>query len=152
MDVAALIVWVVTALGGFYLLGTWLAARGRSSVAVGAGSAPASGTGVSAPSRLPTPLVFGHFLLAAAGLVLWIVYLATDSDSLAWVAFGLLVVVALGGFTMFARWIGGRRGAQSGGSAAPEDRFPVAVVAAHGVFAATTLVLVLLAALEVGGS
>src|SRR3954454_1433765 len=117
MDVAALIVWVVTALGGFYLLGTWLAARGRSSVAVGAGSAPASGTGASAPSRLPTPLIFGHFLLAVAGLVLWIVYLATDSDGLAWVAFGLLVVVALGGFAMFARWIGGRRGALRGATA-----------------------------------
>src|SRR3954453_7848588 len=141
MDVAALITWIVTALGGFYLLGTWLSGRSRSPVAAGTGRAPASDSRVSAPSRLPTPLVFGHFLLAAAGLVLWIVYLATNSRGLAWVAFALLVVVALGGFTMFARWIGGGRGVVNGAAGAPEDRFLVVVVAAHGVFAATTLVL-----------
>ncbi|MFG2132980.1 hypothetical protein ACGFNV_34985 [Streptomyces sp. NPDC048751] len=40
----------------------------------------------------------------------------------------------------------------AGDEAAPAERhLPVPVVAAHGVLAATTLVLVLLAALEVGG-
>jgi hypothetical protein len=33
-----------------------------------------------------------------------IIYVATDSDALAWVAFVLLAVVALLGFTMFAIW------------------------------------------------
>jgi len=144
MDVAALITWVVTALGGFYLLGTWLTERSRRPAAAGAGRGPAGGGREVRPSRLPAPLIFGHFLLAAAGLVLWIVYLASDKEGLAWVSFGVLVVVALGGFTMFGRWLGGR------GGGAPEDRFPVAVVAAHGIFAATTLVLVLIAAVQSG--
>lgn len=155
MDVAALITWVITALGGFYLLGTWLSARARRPAAatVGAGApgrgAAGGAAGGGQPSRLPAPIVFGHFLLAAAGLVLWIVYLASDKSALAWVSFVLLVIVALGGFTLFGRWISGRSAARPGGGA-PEDRFPVPVVAAHGVLAATTLILVLIAALQSG--
>jgi hypothetical protein len=88
-------------------------------------------------------------------LVLWIIYLATDSDALAWVAFAALLVVASMGFTMLAFWLQGRRvpaTAGAGGPAragAPEQHFPVPVVVLHGLLAATTLVLVLLTA--VGG-
>ena len=60
--------------------------------------------------------------------------------------FGLLLPVALLGFTMLARWIPVRRNGTA------ESRFPVGVVIGHGLFAATTLVLALLAALGVGGS
>ena len=80
MHIAALVTWLITALGGFYLLGTWIAR--------GALRAPGS-------SRLPAPVLFGHFLLAAAGLVVWIIYLAADKKALAWTAFALLVPVAL---------------------------------------------------------
>ena len=131
MAIAALITWLITAVGGFVMLGMWISRGGHR---------PDSG------SRLAPGLVFGHFALAAIGLVLWIVYVAIDSDALAWVAFILLLPVALLGFTMLARWIPARR------SGTAESRFPVPVVAAHGLFAATTLVLALLAALEVGGS
>jgi hypothetical protein len=62
------------------------------------------------------------------------------------VAFVLLLPVALLGFTMLARWIPARRASTA------ESRFPVPVVAAHGLFAAATLVLTLLVALGVGGS
>ena len=55
-----------------------------------------------------------------------------------------LLPVAVLGFTMLARWLGSRR------RATPESRFPVPVVIGHGLFAATTLVLVLLTALGVG--
>jgi uncharacterized membrane protein len=131
MAIAALITWLVTAVGGFVMLGIWISRGGHR---------PGSG------SRLAPGLVFGHFALAVIGLVLWIIYLVVDSDALAWVAFVLLLPVALLGFTMLARWIPARR------SGTAESRFPVAVVAGHGLFAATTLVLALLAALEVGGS
>jgi hypothetical protein len=131
MAIAALITWLITAVGGFVMLGMWISRGGHR---------PGSG------SRLAPGLVFGHFALAAIGLVLWIVYVAIDSDALAWVAFILLLPVAALGFTMLARWIPARR------SGTAESRFPIAVVAAHGLFAATTLVLALLAALEVGGS
>jgi hypothetical protein len=144
MEVAALITWVVTALGGFVLLGTWLSRGGLRE---------------RGASRFPPALILGHFLLAAGGLVLWIVYLATDTDSLAWIAFAALLVVALLGFTMLARWLQGRRAPVTAGvgptgdsgAVAPEQHFPVVVVALHGLLAATTLVLVLLTALDAGG-
>ena len=139
MDVAALITWVITALGGFILLGTWISRGGTR------------GGGDAAASRFPPGLIFGHFLLAATGLVLWIVYLAVDSAALAWVSFAILLVVALLGFTMAARWLQGRRAPVAAGgpgaSRPPEQHFPVPVVVLHGLLAATTLVLVLLAAL-----
>jgi hypothetical protein len=138
MEVAALIAWVITALGGFILLGTWISRGGTRQRDAGA-------------SRFPPGLIFGHFLLAATGLVLWIVYLAADSAALAWVCFAILVVVALLGFTMAARWLQDRRAPVAAGGQAsarpPEQHFPVPVVVLHGLLAATTLVLVLLAAL-----
>jgi hypothetical protein len=138
VGVAALITWIVTALGGFVLLGTWLSRGGMREAGA---------------SRFPPGLILGHFLLAATGLVLWIVYLATDSETLSWVAFALLLVVALLGFTMAARWLQGRRvavGAGAGAAVPAEQHFPVAVVVLHGLLAATTLVLVLLTALGAG--
>ncbi|MEV4340571.1 hypothetical protein [Streptomyces sp. NPDC049590] len=151
MDIAALIAWVVTALGGFYLLGTWIQRGGVRGQGSGA-------------SRLPAPVVFGHFALAAIGLVVWIVYVVADRSALAWTSFGLLLPVALLGFVMLARWIPVRRdraaavgapGAASApgtdGSVPAERHFPIAVVLAHGLFAVVTLVLVLLTALGVGG-
>jgi hypothetical protein len=57
---------------------------------------------------------------------------------------------------MFAVWLRRRRQpalTERVGSGAPaEQSFPVAVVAAHGVFAVVTVLLVLLVALGVGGS
>ncbi|MGW2637033.1 hypothetical protein [Streptomyces sp. NPDC001348] len=152
MDIAALIAWVVTALGGFYMLGTWIQRGGIRQ--------QQSGT-----SRLPAPVVFGHFALAAIGLVVWIIYVVADKSALAWTAFGLLLPVALLGFVMLARWIPVHRGHATAGAASaattaggtetavPAERhFPVPVVTAHGLFAVATLVLVLLTALGIGGS
>ena len=131
MSIAALITWLVTAAGGFIMLGVWISRGGHR---------PDSGT------RLAPGLVFTHFALAVAGLVLWIVYLVAHKTALAWVAFVLLLPVALLGFTMLARWIPARH------TDTAESRFPVPVVVGHGLFAATTLVLVLLTALGVGVS
>jgi hypothetical protein len=146
MNVAALVVWVLTAGGGFYLLATWIAKGGARS--------PSS-------SQLPPALIFGHFALAAVGLVVWIVFVIAGSKALAWIAFALLVPVALLGFAMLARWIPTYRAraavvaggpAASGPSAAePAERhFPVALVAGHGLLAVVTVILVLLAALGIG--
>ncbi|MFC9614938.1 hypothetical protein [Streptomyces sp. NPDC056721] len=141
MDIAALITWLITALGGFYMLGTWLSRGGAK-----AGN-----------SRLPVPVIFGHFALAAVGLVVWIIYVITDKDALAWTAFGLLVPVALLGFAMLAQWLPVHRArsaaATPGAEPEPAERyFPVPVVAGHGLFAVVTVVLVLLTALGIGGS
>lgn len=134
MAIAALICWVITALGGFVLLGKWITGGGAK-----AGSA----------TRLPAPIVFAHFLLAVAGLILWIVYLVMDADVLAWIAFVLLVVIALAGFAMVARWIPVYQG-KAGTEAAPEKGFPIAVVGAHGIVAVATVVTVLLSAAGIG--
>ena len=113
--------------------------------------------------RIRPPLIFTHFLLAASGLVLWIIYLAAGRKGWAWAAFVVLLVVASLGFGMLALWIQRRQAAGihalagAGGSASmvegstpAEQHFPVPVVGLHGLLAATTLVLVLLAALNVG--
>jgi hypothetical protein len=145
MKWAALIAWLITAGGGFVLLSIWLA-RGGMQQAQGAGN------------RIRPPLILSHFLLAAGGLVVWIIFLISDNDALAWIAFAILAVVAVLGFTMFAIWLR-RRQARTGGGAEiatpgvpAEQHFPVAVVGLHGLLAVTTVVLVLLAALDVGGS
>ena len=146
MQWAALIAWVVTAAGGFVLLAIWLS-RGGMRQASAAGS------------RIP-PLILSHFLLAAIGLVIWIIYVATDSDALAWVAFVLLAVVAVLGFTMFAIWYQRRQrgpvaatgvaGNPGSSETPPEQHFPVPIVGLHGLLAVTTVVLVFLTAVGVG--
>jgi hypothetical protein len=140
MGIAALITWVLTAGGGFYMLATWVSK---------------GGTRQPRTSNFPPALIFGHFALAAIGLVVWIIYVITDTEGLTWVAFVLLLPVALLGFIMVSRWIPARRAsAQAAGTSAvarPEQHFPVPVVAGHGLLAVVTLVLVLLTALGVGG-
>jgi len=148
MESAALILWVLTAGGGFVLLALWLKNGGMAQGERG---------------KIRPPLIMSHFLLAATGLVLWIVYVATDSDALAWIAFVLLAIVAALGLTMFAVWLRQRQGAAPAAGGAParttaagpggepaEQRFPVAIVGLHGVLAVTTVVLVFLTAVGVG--
>ena len=120
-----------------------------------------------AGNRIRPPLIFSHFGLAATGLVLWIIYLANDSDTLKWVAFVILLIVALLGWTMFAIWYQRRqRGPRAesaavgavGAGATPgadddtpaEQRFPVSIVTIHGIAAVTTVALVFLTAIGVG--
>jgi hypothetical protein len=151
MSIAALVAWVVTALGGFVMLGQWVSRGGLRQQRSGA-------------SRFPAGVVFSHFGLAAGGLVVWIAYLLTGQHRLTWVAFVLLIPVALLGFILLARWIpvyrrhavtaGAPQGGTSTGSgsvqAEPAERhLPVPVVVAHGLFAVITVVLVLLTALGI---
>jgi hypothetical protein len=150
MGIATLVIWILTAGGGFFMLAKWVA---------GGGHRQPSNT------RFPPALIFGHFVLAVAGLVLWILYLLLDNDALGWAAFIVLIPVALLGFTMLARWIPvyrqatvpagtGRAAAATNttGNEPAERSFPVVVVAAHGVLAVATLVLALLTMLGVGAS
>jgi manganese efflux pump family protein len=147
MRIAALITWILTAGGGAFMLATWISKGGVRR---------------SETSRIPPALIFGHFALAATGLVVWILYVLTDTDALAWVAFVILLPVALLGFGMLARWLPTYRAehatatrspeSSGAGDKAPEAHFPVPTVIAHGLLAVITLVLVLLTALGVGGS
>jgi hypothetical protein len=167
MRFVALIVWFITALWGLYMLAVWLIEN----------DATRQG---NAASRLPLPVILSHVTFAVTGLVVWVVYLLVDRPVLAWIAVGILVAIALLGLTMFARWIPVYRMADEqvsvpvaamsgGGPATPgtaqgvpgigslrelpaEGSFPLLIVLAHGVFAVSTVVLVVLTALGVGGS
>ena len=152
MVVIALISWIVTVCAGLYLLAIWLIEYDIS--------APGG-----AVSRLPRTIISGHGLLASSGLLVWIGYLIVDRDMLGWVALATLVAVVLLGLTMLGRWIVVRRALGAALRARPgdvfararvvapaESHFPVPVVVAHGVLAFSTVTLVLLTVLGVGGS
>jgi len=164
---AALITWFAGVLAGLYMLTVWLIENDVTGQH-------------SAPSQLRVPVIFGHLTLAITGLGVWVAYLVLDRDILAWVSVGTLTVIILLGLTMFARWLPVYRepalpvapAVLTGPGwparttlpaeetpptgqlyAAPaESHFPVAVIAAHGLLAGVTLVLVMLTTLGVGGS
>jgi hypothetical protein len=178
MPVFALITWIVTALGGLYLLAIWLIEYDPDFQR-------------AAATRLPVPVISSHVLLAVGGLVVWIMYLITNKDVFEWATVAILAFVASFGLTMAVRWIGVYRAGPLTPSAAvmtkpaaqgglrdawtpseawavagtqghatravelavpPERHFPVSVVIGHGLFAVATIVLVLLTILGVGGS
>jgi hypothetical protein len=142
MKWAALILWLATAGGGFIMLGIWLKNGGMAQAGLQG-------------ARIRPPLLFSRFLLAVTGLVLWIIYLANDSDTIKWIAFALLLVVAVLGFAMLGIWLSRRRASAQSRAEAPdvppaEQQFPTAIVALHGIAAATTLVLVFLTNIGIG--
>jgi hypothetical protein len=140
MTAAALITWVCTALLGLVLLAIWLIEYDPEFQR-------------AAATRLPVPVIFLHAALAVGGLVVWAAYLLEDMSRLAWTAVIMLGVVVPLGMVMAVRWIPVRRAKvaarRTGSIASPELRFaaernfPLPVVAAHGLFAAVTVTLVL---------
>jgi len=133
MKGAALALWVMTALGGLTMAGMWLANGGPTQHRDG-------------HSRISAKRIGLHVSLAATGLVLWIVYVATDGTTVGWLAFVLLPIAGLVGFLMFLTWLAGR-GAASAGVVAAEQKFPPLLVAAHGLLAVLTVGAVLIAVL-----
>ena len=148
MSLAALLTWIITAGAGLYLLTIWLIEYDGEFQS-------------AAATRLPIPVISAHALLAVAGLVVWGVYLITDTPRLALAAAATLVVVAALGLTMAVRWFSvyrahdsaAVRGQRAGITVPPERNFPLPVVIGHGLFAVATLILVVVTAIgEVGGS
>ncbi len=131
--VTALVAWVLSAIGGLYLLRMSLAHGGLRRQA-------------TKVTRFPAALTLGHLLLGVAGLVVWVLYLTTTDIVYAWTAFGSLVVVALLGFAMLTRWLVGRGGRHA--RAADQD-VPMAAIAVHGGVAIMTFVLVFFTAVVV---
>jgi hypothetical protein len=140
MSIAALITWILAAGVGLFMLIRW-ATRGGVRKVEGAGTH-------FLPAR-----VFTHFGLAAAGLILWIVYLVTDNHLLAWIAFVDLLLIALLGSLLVRIWTKDGRAAMAGTKSEvdlAEQHIPRPPVVLHGVFAISTVVLVFFAALGVG--
>jgi len=146
MPIAALITWLITAGFGSFMLAIWIRNGGIRR------------TG-GAATHFPPARVFSHFLLATAGLIVWIVYLVTDMSILAWVTVADLVLVALLGGLLVRRWAMDGRAAMrvdrrpnAAELDLAEQHIPRAPVVLHGIFAVSTLVLVLLSALGIGES
>jgi hypothetical protein len=158
MSIAALITWIVTAGFGFFMLIRW-ATRGGVRKVDGAGT------------HLPPVRVFTHFGLAATGLIIWIIYVITDSTILAWIAVVDLVIIATIGVVMVRQWAKDGRAAMAAAAAGARDanagtvearrvdagtvdlaeqHIPRPPVVLHGIFAVSTLILVLLTALGLG--
>jgi hypothetical protein len=140
--IAALATWLVTAGFGFFMLMRWLGSGGLRRRREGA-------------THFPPAFVFTHLGLAVGGLVVWIAYLATDRPILAWLAFADLAVVAMLGGFLVRRWTLDGRAAMAPGAQLPlgnlaEQHIPRPPVVLHGIFAVSTVVLVLLSALGVG--
>jgi hypothetical protein len=145
LAIAALVTWLITASFGSFMLIRW-ASRGGVRRVAGVGT------------HFPPVRVFTHVGLAAAGLIVWIAYLVTDSSVLAWIAFADLVLVALLGGILVRQWTLDGRAATTAGVRVEankvdlaEQHIPRPPVVVHGIFAVSTLVIVLLAALGIGG-
>lgn len=134
MQWAALIAWIVTALGGLVLALHW-----------------ARHGGLTQREGIRRARLAAHLVVAVVGLVVWIAYVGTDDALLAWIAVGLLVVVGLIGSSMLLISLRGRT-TTIRTEAPAEGVLPLPLVILHGALAATTVVLATLAALGVGGS
>jgi hypothetical protein len=153
MAIAALVTWLITAGFGFFMLIRWATRGGLREV-------PGAGT------NFPRVRVFAHFGLAAAGLIVWIVYLVTGNTLWAWIAVADLILVALLGGLLVRQWTKDGRAAmasaaRSDAGASPsaagavdlaEQHIPRPPVVLHGIFAVSTVILVVLSAIGIGGS
>jgi hypothetical protein len=141
---AALGAWLAAAGSGGYLLGSWFIRRGtRRRGAAQTGAPPA--------------VLIGHFGLAGAGLVGWICYLAAGWAALAWVSAGLLLPVAGLGMALVTLGLPGYLagsapvpGREPAGRTGGHGRAPVLLIAGHGLLAASTVLLVVIAAVGAG--
>jgi hypothetical protein len=132
MQWAALISWILTAAGGSLLFLQWWRHGGPSQ-----------------QEGIRTIRLAAHAGTAVLGLILWIAFVVTDTQALAWLAVALLVVVALVGFSMLL--ISSRGKTTHVRTEAPaEGMFPLPLVAGHGILAVTTFTLTLLAAAGIG--
>lgn len=151
MAIAALVTWLITAGFGSFMLIRWATRGGLREV-------PGAGT------NFPRVRVFAHFGLAAAGLIVWIVYLVTGNTLWAWIAVADLILVALLGGLLVRQWTKDGRAAMAaatagaapssgaGGPDLAEQHIPRPPVVLHGIFAVSTVILVLLSAIGVAGS
>ena len=155
MGVACLFMLLLTAGFGLFLATIWLIEYDKDFQA-------------AAATRLPPVVLTSHALAAVGGLTLWIAYLIWDSRKLAWYSVVALVLAATLGLFMAIRWIGvyrtkraserlapttlaapvmaGNRSPRPEAVGPPERDFPLPAVIIHGIFAVTTLTLVLLTA------
>jgi hypothetical protein len=114
MAIAAAVAWVLTASIGAYMLRTWVA-RG--------GLRRQRATGVGVPPRV----VFGHASAALTGLLVWLGFIRTGWDPLAWLGVTLITGTIALGICTVTLWTpypvqGGSGPGGSGGVEPPQER------------------------------
>jgi hypothetical protein len=138
----ALLAWLATAASGGFVLARWLLA----------GGSPLRRT----PTAAPPAVILGHVGAGALGLVLWVSFMLSGWVPLAWTALAVLAPVAGLGMGVLLLGLPGpvrpRTGTRPVGARATSrrTRIPVLVIAGHGMFALTTLLLVLMATIGAG--
>lgn len=138
MSIAAMAVWIITAIIGGYLLAAGIGNEHRQ-----AAEAPAGTTEAATGHPL---LEFCHPALGVIGLMFWIFFVVSDHFAFAWIAFGTLAVTALAGITWLISGIEHRRRAR----VPPGPVFPRHLVLLHGLAVTCTFTLVLIAATSHG--
>jgi hypothetical protein len=127
-QVGALLAWLAAAASGGLVLARWLRA----------GGSPLRRTATAAPPAV----ILGHVSGGLFGLVLWAAFMLGGWAVLAWIALGLLAPVAGAGLAVLVL---GLPSPGRPGRTARRSRIPVLAIFAHGLFAATALLLVLMA-------
>lgn len=140
--IGALLAWLATAASGGFVLVRWLLA----------GGSPLRRTLTSAPPAV----ILSHVGAGALGLVLWVSFMLSGWVPLAWTALAILAPVAGLGMGVLLLGLPGparpRTGTQGTGTRGTGTRgsIPVLAIAGHGMFAATALLLVLMATIGAG--
>ena len=129
-QVGALLAWLAAAASGGMVLVRWLRAGGR----------PLRRTATAAPPAA----ILGHVSGGLIGLVLWAAFMLSGQAALAWIAAAVLAPVTGAGMAVLVL---GLSSPVRTGLTARRPRMPVLVIVAHGLFAATALLLVLMAAI-----
>lgn len=157
MDVAALGTWLLTVLAGFYLLDTWLPEAGARKARRG------NASGHPTSPLVDNVLAGAHMLCAIGGWLVWMFFVLDHVAAVGRVAVVLVTLTALLGLSMVSRWLPGRlragrlsrvasRTVPAPGAAlrqAPTlSRIPIVPMLGHGLFAAATVVLVLVTVLS----
>jgi hypothetical protein len=130
--VGALLAWLAAAASGGWVLARWLAA----------GGSPLRRTMTAAPPAV----ILGHVGGAALGLVLWACFMLSGWVALAWTALAILAPVSGLGMSVLLLGLPGPLRTRAAG----RGRIPALAIAAHGVFAVTALLLVLMATIGAG--
>ena len=128
----ALLAWLAAAASGGWVLARWLAA----------GGSPLRPTMTAAPPAV----ILGHVGGAALGLVLWACFMLSGWVALAWTALAILAPVSGLGMSVLLLGLPGPLRTRAAG----RGRIPALAIAAHGVFAVTALLLVLMATIGAG--
>jgi hypothetical protein len=166
LDLAALFLWIVTAVAGLNLLvagkpadrsddnsatepvltGAGVPAAAAAAYSAGAGTPPINHTRITTrPDEHPL-LEFIHPALGMIGLGCWAAFVVTGFRTFAWMAFGVIVVTIGAGLSWFFRSRSAARHHAAGSA------YPPRLILLHGSAAVLTLLLAVVTALSAAHS